>query len=64
MRSSGARYHRVTTYSVINPLSEEVLASPKSQIFKSQFAFRSRLLGFRSLCSTFAVCTYFSPRRI
>ena len=39
-------------------------ASPKSQIFRSQVAFSSRLLGFRSRCSTLAECTYFSPRRI
>ena len=48
-KSSGARYHLVTTYSVMYSFSELVLASPKSQIFRSQFAFRSRLLGLRSL---------------
>lgn len=46
--SSGARYQRVTTYSVMKSVSEVVLASPKSQILRSQFALRSRLLGFRS----------------
>jgi len=39
-------------------------ASPKSQIFRSQFAFRRRLLGFKSLWSTFAEWMYFNPRRI
>ena len=37
------------------PLSDDVLARPKSHIFRSQFAFKSRLLGFRSRCSTCAV---------
>jgi hypothetical protein len=60
--NSGARYQRVTTYSVMKSVSEVVRASPKSQIFKSQFAFRSKLLGFRSRCKTFAECMYFSPR--
>ena len=32
-----------------------VRASPKSQIFRSQDALSSKLLGFRSRCSTFAV---------
>jgi len=39
-----------------------VRASPKSQIFRSQFALTSRLLGLRSLCKTLALCTYLSPR--
>lgn len=60
--NSGARYHRVTTYSVMKSVSEVVLASPKSQILRSQSAFNSRLLGFKSRCKTFAECTYFSPR--
>lgn len=47
--SSGARYHLVTTYSVMKSVSEVVRASPKSQIFKSQLAFKRRLLGFKSL---------------
>ena len=69
--SSGARYHRVTTYSVMNVDTESpgdesgcgslpsfrgrslaarpsTRAKPKSQIFKSQLAFRSKLLGFKS----------------
>lgn len=41
-----------------------VLAKPKSQIFRSHEAFKSRLLGFRSLCSTLAVCMNLSPLRI
>lgn len=39
-----------------------VLASPKSQILRSQEALSSRLLGLRSRCSTLAVCTYLRPR--
>ncbi|RHN60837.1 hypothetical protein MtrunA17_Chr4g0030161 [Medicago truncatula] len=39
-------------------------ARPKSIIFKSQFAFNSRLLGFKSLWIMFAECIYLSPRRI
>lgn len=38
-----------------------VLASPKSQILKSQEALTRRLLGLRSRCKTLAVCTYFNP---
>lgn len=60
--NSGARYHRVTTYSVMKSVSEVVLASPKSQILRSQFALSSRLLGFKSRCKTLAECMYFSPR--
>ena len=63
-KSSGALYHRVTTYSVMNSFSEVGRARPKSQIFRSQFAFNKRLLGFRSLWMTFAECMYFRPRRI
>ena len=63
--SSGARYQRVTTYSVMNALdSLQARARPKSQILRSQVAFSSRLLGLRSRCSTLAVWTYLSPRRI
>ena len=62
-KSSGARYHRVTTYSVMNSvMTWPVRASPKSHIFKSQLAFNSRLLGFKSRCSTLALWTYFRPR--
>lgn len=60
--NSGALYHRVTTYSVMKSVSDVVRASPKSQIFRSQFELRSRLLGFKSRCKTFAECMYFSPR--
>lgn len=59
--NSGARYHLVTTYSVIKSVSDVVLAKPKSPILRSQFPFRSKLLGLRSRCKTFAECTYFSP---
>ena len=51
-RSSGARYHRVTTYSV-RPMSLAStsgltgLARPKSQILRSQFLLTSRLPGLR-----------------
>lgn len=62
--SSGARYQRVTTYSVMKSVSDVVLASPKSPIFRSQLALRSKLLGLRSRCKTFAECTYLSPLRI
>lgn len=62
--SSGARYHLVTTYSVMKSVSEVVRARPKSQIFKSQLAFKRRLLGFKSLWRTLAECMYLSPRRI
>lgn len=54
-RSSGARYHRVTTYSVMISWPWEPRARPKSQIFRSQFALTSRLEGFRSRCSTLAL---------
>jgi hypothetical protein len=59
--NSGARYHRVTTYSVMKSVSDVVLASPKSPILRSQLAFKNKLLGFRSRCKTFAECTYLSP---
>ena len=52
---SGARYQRVATYSVMNPVSvpegSAVLtdrAKPKSQTLRSQFALSSRLDGLRS----------------
>lgn len=59
--NSGALYHLVTTYSVIKSVSDVVLAKPKSPILRSQFPFKSKLLGLRSRCKTFAECTYFSP---
>ena len=50
---SGARYHRVATYSVIlTSLSGEELnplLRPKSHIFNSQSAFTNRFPGLRSL---------------
>mmetsp|Transcript_36652 Transcript_36652/g.90504 ORF Transcript_36652/g.90504 Transcript_36652/m.90504 type:complete len:280 (-) Transcript_36652:472-1311(-) len=59
--SSGARYHRVTTYSVMYSCSLLVRARPKSQILRSQLALSSRLEGFRSRCSTLALWMYFRP---
>jgi len=49
--TSGALYHLVTTYSVINDLGSVAnpLDNPKSQIFKSHLLFNSKLEGFRSL---------------
>lgn len=56
---SGARYHRVATYSVIlSSLSGEAsnpLLRPKSHIFSSQSAFTNRFPGLRSLWTTDAV---------
>jgi len=60
--NSGARYHLVTTYSVMKSVSDVVLAKPKSPILRSQFALTSKLLGLRSRCKTLAECTYFNPR--
>ena len=56
INSSGALYHLVTTYCVISPTSVWGRASPKSQIFNSQDLFKTKLLGFRSRCITFAEC--------
>lgn len=68
---SGARYHRVATYSVINPASfpaafvDRVLrAKPKSQTLRSQLAFRRRLAGFRSRCTMSAECIVLRARRV
>ena len=62
--TSGALYHRVTTYlieirgilySVLFSSSiSKPLANPKSHIFKSQFLLTNILLGFKSLCITLA----------
>lgn len=38
-----------------------VRARPKSQILRSQLAFTSRLLGFKSLCRMLALWMYLSP---
>lgn len=56
-RTSGARYHLVATYAVMNPecswgLDEMPRAIPKSQIFRSHFPFRRRLPGLISRCNT------------
>jgi hypothetical protein len=66
---SGARYHRVATYSVIYPAFssgsiEKPRARPKSQILSSQSALTSRLPGLRSRCSTLAEWMYLRPHRI
>lgn len=55
--TSGALYHLVITYlninynySVFNSSSFSYpLANPKSQIYKSHYLFKSKLLGFKSL---------------
>lgn len=68
---SGARYHRVATYSVMKPASlpsgfvERVLrASPKSATLRSQLAFRSRFAGFRSRWTMSALCIVLSARSV
>lgn len=65
---SGALYHLVATYSVRKPAwlcsGSATLAKPKSQILRSQVVFNNKLLGFKSLCNTFAECMYFKPRNI
>lgn len=65
---SGARYHRVATYSVMKPELSSVEAAdrarPKSQTFKSQLAFSNKLEGLRSRCSTFAECIALRARSV
>ena len=66
---SGARYHRVATYSVMYPAfssgsMEKPLARPKSQILSSQSALTRRLPGFRSRWRTLAEWMYLRPHRI
>ncbi|KAH3668815.1 hypothetical protein OGAPHI_002570 [Ogataea philodendri] len=65
---SGARYHLVATYSVMNPKlsSWEATerASPKSQILRSQLEFSSKFEGLRSLWSTLAECNAFNARSV
>lgn len=68
---SGARYHRVATYSVMSPASlppglvERVLrARPKSQTLRSQLAFRRRFAGLRSRWTMSALCIVLSARRV
>lgn len=70
--TSGARYHLVATYSVMNPLPPfgplsgggraALRASPKSQILRSQLALRRRFDGFKSRCRTLAECSALRPR--
>jgi hypothetical protein len=61
--TSGALYHRVITYlirlnySVFSSSSfSNPLPKPKSQIYRWQFLFKSKLLGLRSLWITLAEC--------
>src|SRR5271156_5363398 len=65
---SGARYHRVATYSVMKPeLSSWEAAErarPKSQTFKSQLAFKRRLDGLRSRWRTSAECVALRAGRV
>ncbi len=68
---SGARYQRVATYSVMNPVSPPLgsavwveRARPKSQTLRSQFALRSRLDGFRSRWITSAECSALIARSV
>lgn len=68
---SGARYHRVATYSVIKPVSVPLgsavftdRAKPKSHTFKSQFALSNRLEGLRSRWMTSAEWRALSARRV
>lgn len=68
---SGARYHRVATYSVMNPVSvpdgSAVFtdrANPKSQTLRSQLAFNRRFDGLRSRCMTSAECSALSARNV
>ena len=50
--TSGALYHRVATYSVMNPtLSFTTRANPKSAILSKQSPLHKMLLGFWSLVS-------------
>ena len=65
---SGARYHLVATYSVMNPELSSVEAAdrarPKSQTFRSQLALSRRFDGLRSRWRTFAECMAFSARKV
>jgi hypothetical protein len=68
---SGARYHRVATYSVIKPASLPpvglvltLLARPKSQTFRSQLALRRRLAGLRSRWTMSALWIDLRARRV
>lgn len=72
--TSGALYHLVATYSVINPFpplgptsgggAAADRARPKSQIFRSQLALSRRFDGLRSRWRTFAVCSALRPRTV
>lgn len=68
---SGARYHRVATYSVMSPVSLPsadccftLLARPKSQTLRSQLALSRRLAGFKSRCTMSALWIDLSARRV
>ena len=63
---SGARYHRVATYSVkceafSSGMASKPLLRPKSQILSSQSAFTRRFPGLRSRCITPAEWINFIP---
>jgi hypothetical protein len=71
-RSSGERYQRVQTYSVIcwsaseacSPMLFSSRAIPKSQIRRSQLLLTRRFFGFKSLWMILAEWIYFNPRKI
>ena len=66
MKSNRKKIYLVTTYSVRVswPSMWNPLANPKSQTAKSQLALTKIFEGFKSRCSTFALCTYFNDRNI
>jgi hypothetical protein len=69
---SGALYHLVATYSVMNPVAEFSTGSavaterarPKSQTLRSQLALRRRLEGLRSRWITSAEWRALRARRV
>lgn len=65
---SGARYHRVATYSVMKPELSSCDAAdrarPKSQTLRSQLALSSKFEGFRSRWSTLAECIALRARSV
>lgn len=65
-RSYGALYHLVATYYVRTfafTFLNNGLASPKSQILRSQFELTNKFLGFKSLWTIRAEWIYFKPRK-
>ena len=57
-------FQAVVPYSVFSIFSLPIRASPKSQIFKSQFALSSKFPGFKSRWRISAEWMYLSPRSI